>query len=704
MSKRRHGAGGAFDALVRAFAGLGADAGWARLPRATAPGSLGRTLGQGVLEGRLPKDAHGACAADASPLPLQALHNEAQRSIAELGAILWHALGGAEDAPELTPWLERPHSDPTVALSLSRRLLAEYATPEIIDRTCAFPGRRIWLLEIERAHGEIPGAIAVWRSRGADGEWRTRCACIWTRGPVGSPSYPLVMGARWDADGGHAVAGVCVIGPSWDEAARVAKGAVLEAVLARRTDAIGKALIARIVVPAALAWLDRHAGTARPAGRFGGVCAQTPKGRARAERPPRTVHPVPGAARTPPPAWITAEAQRAVEAIVLATAREGWRIGASSPVRAWRSGWAGYAEMGAIAWHAIRDLQAPIDSDAWGAMEKALRDGGLAAQSAHPAVETTSALVRKMLEQTGRSHVARAQDARTLCALEIPARLWRALGEAGPRPHPPDPLDLSDRWWLVEVEHPRDEEPNAIALWEEDGAEVVLAAFLCDDDGGGVSFPTVVTWRTTSEGERSEVGVAVLKGLIKANDPESPESRVGTIQIIDVLAAPDSGAIARAKTAIAMHLENDGRATPLASYRASTGTTSTQRQEVSTGRRSITALFAIERAPEPEPAEEHATGEGHRPGGRGRLRERHHVRAHWKRQAYGPKRSKRRWKVIEGYTRGPEPAEDQIAMTRLAEGQLQACDDDPRTCEGRRAYRRESMGSGKGPWQQEPKA
>ena len=127
---------------------------------------------------------------------------------------------------------------------------------------------------------------------------------------------------------------------------------------------------------------------------------------------------------------------------------------------------------------------------------------------------------------------------------EIPARLWRALGEAGPRPHPPEALDLSERWWLVEVEQPRDEEPNVIALWEEDGAEVVLAAFLCDDDGGGVSFPTVVTWRTTSEGERSEVGVAVLKGLIKANDPESPESRVGTIQIIDALAAPDSGAIA----------------------------------------------------------------------------------------------------------------------------------------------------------------
>ena len=652
MSKRRHGAGGAFDALVQAFAGLGADAGWARLPPPTVPGSLGRTLGQGVLEGRLPKDAQGACAADASPLPLQALHNEAQRSIAELGAILWHALGGAEDAPELTPWLERPHSDPTVALALSRRLLAEYARPEPIDRTCAFPGARVWLLEIERAHGEIPGAIAVWRSLGADGEWRTRCACIWTRGPVGSPSYPLVMGARWDADGGHAVAGGCVIGPSWEEAARVAKGAALESVLARRREAFGKELIARIVVPAVLAWLDRHAGTARPAGRFGGVCAQTPRVRARAERPARTVHPVPGAVRTPPPAWITAEAQRAVEAIMLATAREGWRIGANSPVRAWRSGWAGYAEMGAIAWHAIGDLQVPIDSDAWSAMEKALRDGGLAAQSAHPAVEATSALVRKMLEQTGRSHVARAPDARTLCALEIPARLWRALGDAGPCPHPPDALDLSERWWLVEVEHPGDEEPNAIALWEEDGAEVALATFLCDDDGDGASYPTVVTWRTSSEGERSRAGVAVLKGLIHADDPESTESQDGSRQVIDALAAPDSGAIARAKTAIAMHLDNDGRATPLASYRASTGSASTRRREVTTRRRSITALFAIERAPEPEPPPERTPGEGHRWSGNGRLRERHHVRAHWKRQAYGPKRSKRRWIVVEGYARG----------------------------------------------------
>ena len=88
-----------------------------------------------------------------------------------------------------------------------------------------------------------------------------------------------------------------------------------------------------------------------------------------------------------------------------------------------------------------------------------------------------------MLAQTGRNHVAHAPDERTLCALEVPARLWRALAEAGPCPQPPAPPELTDRWWLVEIEHPADDEPNAVALWKADGAEVALAAFLGVEDG-----------------------------------------------------------------------------------------------------------------------------------------------------------------------------------------------------------------------------
>ena len=220
MSKRARDSGGAFDALVRAIVDLGAVPGWAGLAPATAPGSFGRAFGQGALHGRLPRDARGACVGKASPLPTECMTHEGQRSVAELGAILWHAMGGPREAPKLAPQLAPPHTDPVIALTITRRRFAEYAVPEGVDRSTAFPGPRVWLIEIERARGETPGAIAVWRSPGADGEWRTRCACIWTHGRIGSTTHPLVIGAQWDHDGSNALAGACVIGTSWEAAAR----------------------------------------------------------------------------------------------------------------------------------------------------------------------------------------------------------------------------------------------------------------------------------------------------------------------------------------------------------------------------------------------------------------------------------------------------------------------------------------------------
>ena len=104
-------------------------------------------------------------------------------------------------------------------------------------------------------------------------------------------------------------------------------------------------------------------------------------------------------------------------------------------------------------------------------------------------------------------------------------------------------------------------------------------------------------------------GLAALRCPVHADDPLNPENRAGTQLVIDTLAAPDTGPIARAKTAIALHLASDGRAAPLASYRPSTAGARARGEEAPAGQRSITALFALERAPEPEPAEEHATGE-----------------------------------------------------------------------------------------------
>ena len=116
------------------------------------------------------------------------------------------------------------------------------------------------------------------------------------------------------------------------------------------------------------------------------------------------------------------------------TAREGWRMGGSCTVAEWRRGWAGYAELGSVAGQCVPNLDAQIDAEECGAIEARCRSGSLGSNSASPTLAAASALVRKILVQTGRSQVAPAPDERTLCALQIPGRLWRSLADAGEYP------------------------------------------------------------------------------------------------------------------------------------------------------------------------------------------------------------------------------------------------------------------------------
>ena len=135
--------------------------------------------------------------------------------------------------------------------------------------------------------------------------------------------------------------------------------------------------------------------------------------------------------------------------------------------------------------------------------------------------------------QTGRDHVARAPEDRTLCELEIPARLWRALREAGLCPEPPAPPDLTNRWWLIEIEEPDDDEPNLVALWEDDGEAVTLTAFLGVDDGAGGACPSVMIWGASADGRRSRTGVAALRFPVLVDDPDDAEKQAGTRLVID---------------------------------------------------------------------------------------------------------------------------------------------------------------------------
>ena len=117
----------------------------------------------------------------APPVATDAITHDGQRASAELGALFWHALGGPEEAPEFGRWIRAPHTDPIIALSIGRGRRADYAVADRFSRTCAFPGAAVWLIEIGHARGDVPNAVAVWRSPGDDGGRETRCACIWTK-------------------------------------------------------------------------------------------------------------------------------------------------------------------------------------------------------------------------------------------------------------------------------------------------------------------------------------------------------------------------------------------------------------------------------------------------------------------------------------------------------------------------------------------
>lgn len=629
------------------------------LAPATAPESFGRSFGEGALKAPYMNRTTGAWRAG-RPVRGGRIEHEGHRTTAELAALLWHAMGGAQEAPELAGDIVSPHDDPIIALVITRRRRAEYASADGHGRTCPIPGRGVWLMEIEQPKGDLPNAVAVWRSRNAEGGWESRCACLWTPA-TGADAEIMVIGARWSTNANQATGAACVLGAlrttrNHSEANRRHRKQA-----ARRLRAIGPQILAKIAGPAIMAWRDRHNGTIPQRGAI--KPSQDP-----GEQP--TIRYAEAAERSTPPPWLKTAPARAAEALILRAAGEGWRIGASCDISQWRNGWAGHAELGAIAWHALADPDTPIDSESWRAMERAAAADTLECRSATPALHAASALVRKLLGQTGRRHAWPDPDERTLHAVEIPARLWRALSDAGPCPETLPGIDLTDRWWLVEIEGPGETEPDAVAWWlQDDGSERTLAAFVATDPKTRDPYVSIATWATSPGGERTDSGIAILGYPIRIDNRSDPQSQHGKHSVIAALSRPGTGPIARAKTAIALHLASNGAPAPLGLYRPSPQGERWTTSAPAAGTRGPTPLFALERAPEPERATpERGDNVASKGNGGGSPKARHTVRTHWKRQAHGPKHTKRRWQVIEPYERGPRAEDDQITITRLAEG------------------------------------
>ena len=631
MAKRRHTATSALSALIESIAGLA---------RTNDPLNPVERLGLGLVQ------------THTSPGKAKRAH-DGHRAVTELGTLLWHAMNGPDTTPELATKLPPANDHPITALSICRARAGEYARREPVDRALALPGRHVWLVEIERAKRNTPDAIALWSSRDDAGDPRIRCAAIWIHGAGASPAKPLVIGASWRED--EADAAACVITSSQSDAEDATRRAERGGVLRHVGVKAATNALAQLLAPAALAWHDAHHGRAPASGHIRSTAPY--------------VRTTPGAPRATAPAWLTRQPGACAARLVAEAAREGWRIGGGNPIARWRHTWAGCAEAGALGWDTLGMENVPVAPAAWTTLADRLeRAPAHHTTTSHPTLRAAGAVVRRLLAQTGRNHLARPSDETPLHALQIPSTLWRALGDAGPPPNEFGTLDLCKRTWLVEIERPGESEPELIVLSAENTEELTLAGFLSPTPRNEDCL-ALVSWRQKPDGRITDLGAATLQCPVHVNDPAQTEANAELLRSARTLADPERGVVARAKNAIALHLQNTPETAPLGPYRPSEGRGGEDRPP---GQRTagddVESLFALERAPEPERQEE--TPAQRRPGrqrSRGPLTARQEVCTHWKQQAMGPNRSQRRTILILPYKRGPKPREDQVPITRLSE-------------------------------------
>lgn len=276
---------------------------------------------------------------------------------------------------------------------------------------------------------------------------------------------------------------------------------------------------------------------------------------------------------------------------------------------------------------------------------------GILARVAPVAIKCTGEFIWQTLTQTQRAEVIHSRAPGTIHGLKIPPRLWRAIAEAGPHPELAD-IYAEDRWWYVEIEDPAAGEPRAMARWiheESDGTEVE-SGFAIRTEGRHASLesPAFIGWRVPPDGPTQQIGWAKLDEVPHAYGAPGPGPGEDAHNDFMALAATTIEGREcirrRVYAAITEHLTR-GTSEPLA-------LSAHRLREANRGRSPFAtdaseqppsepqSIFALVRAPDPVVADATtgagATGEGTE---RGPLTERHYVRAHFKRQAYGLKQS-----------------------------------------------------------------
>ena len=292
----------------------------------------------------------------------------------------------------------------------------------------------------------------------------------------------------------------------------------------------------------------------------------------------------------------------------------------------------------------------------------------------------------KVLTQTRRHAVIQYRAPGTVYGLKVPDKLWRAISEAGPHPQPSD-VHADGAWWYVEIEAPGPGEPRAVGLWNQTDAngETLKTGIGIWTNGPDASpeTPVLVAWRIEPGDPRPGGSWAVIgrdgttpiaPGTISYQFHRSGDRDREMEERSYVLFGGEHPLVDRVRAAITEHLVR-GKSEPLQlapgplrPARTNGGDTGDDAPEAA-GSESV---FVLVRAP--EPVRSSADPGGADPRERGRdgldrpLGERHYVNAHYKRQAHGPGSQLRKIICVEGYWRGPEPGDDEIMLTRMAEG------------------------------------
>lgn len=707
-----------WDALIRAAARTG----HAAALRLTSTGGLkgdghGRRdlhtmVGQGITLARIiftapvAEDEHGDTlyphirAADMLDYPL---HEDAQ-GLLEAAAIAWRELRDADTTDSLEPFIPVPNADPVIAMRISPARMAEFEAagptmPPLDDYE-----RRIWYLEIDQPKAGQPRSLIRWRTRGDSGvAGPVRVCGIWTSGPGASFDKPFVLSMSWELLGDEAKAG-WRRWPLFDGKPMSNEQRPGAARGNERVKAMQEHYVPVIMQQAIAAWVLAESMGRAPARstlrrddrrRFTTPSASDPDRRYRDQRQladqllqtsflalPSCPQGSEGRSLTLP------TPPTALDAVLMAGARAADRAGFVPAGQAgepplWSEDWWARAEQGVVMWHMTTSQRedGELVGGRYRFVNAPMED--IIQRPAPVAIKCASQFIMQILAQTQRAQVFHSRMPGVIHGIKIPPRLWRALGEAGPHPEPPDPF-AEERWWYAEIEEPEPDEPRGVAIWLHGNADRTHAesgiAIWTEGPHATPEKPVVVGWRLPSEEPAARIGFgwARLDAVPHAHGapgPSLPDDVTEHYWRLADIALKGSGSIRmKVHAAISEHLtrgtvEPLTLGTPTFEVNARTGPATASGKDSANGRTPGVpeSIFQLIRAPDPivsdprQRARTPAGGRGHE------LTERHYVKAHYKRQAYGPGQSLRQVICVEGYWRGPEPDAEHVPLERLAD-------------------------------------